>query len=109
VVPEVHPGGSIVNGCEYALSPDVSSSSRTYWTTRLLTSGVQLKNESVVEERTETICTSGAVPFVRVTVTVPEAPVHVSIMGEPATTVLKEFMKWKPFVEEGLGPDELLK
>jgi hypothetical protein len=50
----------------------------------------------------------GAVPFVRVTVTVPEAPVHVSIMGEPATTVEKGFVKCKPFVEEGLGPDELL-
>jgi hypothetical protein len=108
VVPEVHPGGSIVKVWEYAMSPDVSSSSRTYWVTGLLTSGVQLKNESVVEEMTETICISGAVPFIRATVTVPEAPVHVSKMGEPATTAEKGFVKCKPFVEEGLGPDEVL-
>jgi hypothetical protein len=30
------------------------------------------------------------------------------MMGEPATTVEKRFVKWKLFVEEGLGPDELL-
>jgi hypothetical protein len=108
VVPEVHPGGSIVKVWEYAMLSDVSLSSRTYWVTGLLTSGVQLKNESVVEEMTETICRFGAVPFSRVTVTVPEAPVHVSIMGDPATTVEKGFVKCRPFVEEGFGPDEVL-
>ena len=63
--------------------------------------------ESLVEPMTLTTVILSPAPSIRVRVTIPEAPVQVSIKGLLATTLYDGFVKCKP-VEEGFAADELL-
>jgi hypothetical protein len=63
--------------------------------------------ESLVEPMTLTTVILSPAPSIRVRVTIPEAPVQVSIKGLLAITLYDGFVKCKP-VEEGFAADELL-